>query len=511
MSAFAAFHNSTTPVALSLVAGAKGLLVTHPVTSLVAAIFIGLCLVLRSLTVPPKHIAHLPSVPLWKFIWAQVRRYSYDEQSAFFASDIKDSPMHRLFILGNWIVMVNTPALAQKLLSNHRAVNKIEIARKYPYLASSQLFGKNIASLPTGDEWRAHRHASNPPFKRSFDLTIFGNSALELCRLIERDQAESPQSTQTVIHMNEYLQQLTLDMLGKALFGYDFQALSKPGGEMVTRYNTVMRQLFNPLYFAFPWIEKVFPRNKLRHDASQFIDTMMEVVVKKREEMDELRRQGKFDEAETHMDLIQHLLIASEDKVDANGNVIEKALFDSQSLRSSFFVFTLAGHDTTSNALSSAMFMIAQHQDVQDKLREEVDAVLGTDNPDAIPTHEDLKQMPYLFAVIKETTRMYPPAAQIGNRILTEDMEMTPGLVFPKGTQVGISSRNIHLSKDVWGPDALEYRPERFLGDDGTTSSKLVASSWIPFGGGVRQCLGMGMSLLEQKVVIAMMAGVCWP
>ncbi|KAI8868466.1 cytochrome P450, partial [Ramicandelaber brevisporus] len=365
--------------------------------------------------------------------------------------------------------------------------------------------GKNIVTLATGDEWRAHRHLANPPFKRSFDLTIFGNSALELFKSIERDQAASPDGINTVIPMNEYMQQLTLDMLGKALFGYDFQALTKPGGEMVTRYNSVMRAMFNPLYLIVTWLDRLFPRRKIQRDAEQFLDAMMEVVTKKKTELDELRRQGKFDEAEARMDLIQHLLLGTEDKVDAQGNIIEKAVLTEYDLRCAFFVFLLAGHDTTSNALASALFLLAQDQDVQEKIRAEADAVLGSADLDAIPTHEDLKQMPYLFAAIKEVTRLYPPVNQIGNRIVAEETELVPGLIVPEGTQVGIDVSMLHLSKSVWGSDAAMFRPERFLDADGAATAKLAPSSWIPFSGGVRQCLGMGMSLLEQKVVLAML------
>ncbi|KAI8867153.1 cytochrome P450 [Ramicandelaber brevisporus] len=417
-------------------------------------ILCGFFLWIQYILTPPKHLASIPALPLWKFVWAQVRSYTFDEQL-----------VTRLY--------PPIPQIGNRVLTEDMelSVNKEPLFEKQPHLLFSYLLGKNIVTLPTGDEWRAHRQLANPPFKRSFDLTIFGNSALELFKNIERDQAASPDGTKTAIPMNSYMQQLTLDMLGKALFGYDFQALTKPGGEMVARYNSIVRQLFNPLYFVFPWMEKVFPRRQVQ----------------------------------TRMDLIQHLILGTEDKVDAQGNVVEKAVMDMKTLRASFFVYTLAGHDTTSNALSSALFLIAKNPHVQDKLRAEIEAVLGGTELDTIPTHEDLKQMPYLFAVIKEVTRLYPPIPQIGSRILTEDMEMTPGVVFPKGTNVGINVRLIHKSKHVWGPDALEFKPERFLDDDGTTSSKLVASSWIPFGGGVRQCLGMGMSLLEQKVVLSMM------
>ncbi|KAI8869716.1 cytochrome P450, partial [Ramicandelaber brevisporus] len=107
-------------------------------------------------------------------------------------------------------------------------------------------------------------------------------------------------------------------------------------------------------------------------------------------------------------------------------------------------------------------------------------------------------------AVIKEINRLYPPVNQIFHRILLDDFEIVPGYILPKDTSMGIDVSMIHMSEDVWGPDVEEFRPERFLDEDGTPSTNVVSSSWIPFGGGVRQCLGMGMSLLEQKVVLSM-------
>ncbi|KAI8868265.1 cytochrome P450 [Ramicandelaber brevisporus] len=408
--------------------------------ALVITVLAGITLFLYYATLPPKELAHLPSIPIYKYVWAQLRGYSYTDQDALFAPHIKDSPLYRMFLVGRWNVLVSTPALAQKVLTNYRIVNKNDLFRKYPHMMFSKLVGKNIVTLATGDEWRAHRQLANPPFKRSFDLTIFGNSALELFKIIEHDQATSADGTKTVIHMNEYMQRLTLDMLGKALFGHDFQALAEPGGEMVARYNTVMREMFKMIYFAFPWLEKIFPRRAVLQDAEMFADGMMEVMYKKRAELDELRHQGKFDEADARMDLIQHLLLGTKDRLDEHGNVVEKALLDKQTLKNSFFIYTLAGHDTTSNALSTGLFLISKHQRVQDKLRAEVDAVMGTSDLDMIPTHEDLKQMPYLFAVIKEINRLYPPVNQIFHRILLDDFEIMPGYILPKDTSMGIDA-----------------------------------------------------------------------
>ncbi|KAI9290722.1 cytochrome P450, partial [Neoconidiobolus thromboides FSU 785] len=115
--------------------------------------------------------------------------------------------------------------------------------------------------------------------------------------------------------------------------------------------------------------------------------------------------------------------------------------------------FLLAGHDTTAFALSAALHFLAQHQDVQEKLRKEVMDVMGITNysnqkvEDAqCPTIEQTKQMEYLLAVMKETMRLYPSVPDLPLRTTSKDV-VVDGYTIPANTDVLLSIYTLHHGK----------------------------------------------------------------
>jgi cytochrome P450 len=147
-------------------------------------------------------------------------------------------------------------------------------------------------------------------------------------------------------------------------------------------------------------------------------------------------------------------------------------------LRDQLVTMLLAGHETTASQLAWAFERILRHPDVLRRLLDEIEEG-GSE---------------YLDAVIKETLRSRPVAAHIA-RMLTEEMEIK-GYRLPARTVVAIGIYLIHHSPALY-PDPRAFRPERFLGDGPPDHY-----SWIPFGGGVRRCLGVGLATLEMQVVI---------
>ena len=172
--------------------------------------------------------------------------------------------------------------------------------------------------------------------------------------------------------------------------------------------------------------------------------------------------------------------------------------------------FVLAGHETTSQALSFAMLLLAQAHDTRAALRREVVGVLGGREP----TTEDFKQMPLLDAVLKETMRLFPPAPQVA-RIATEDVNIPRAgradLSIRSGTTVIIAIASVHRDVGIWGPDANEFKPERFMGT-GTAAvndSRRNALAWLPFSAGTRNCVGQNFAILEAKTILAEIVSRC--
>ncbi|NUO47924.1 MAG: cytochrome P450, partial [Polyangiaceae bacterium] len=154
---------------------------------------------------------------------------------------------------------------------------------------------------------------------------------------------------------------------------------------------------------------------------------------------------------------------------------------------------TLAGHETTANALAFTFHILASHPEVVEELRTEVRDVLG----ERAPQLEDLSRMAFTKAVIEESLRLYPPAWMFERIALEEDEVL--GFRIPKGTFIGISPWAMHRKPEYF-PDPEKFNPRRFLEPD-TSRPKLA---YLPFGGGPRTCIGNAFALTEMQILLPM-------
>jgi len=156
-----------------------------------------------------------------------------------------------------------------------------------------------------------------------------------------------------------------------------------------------------------------------------------------------------------------------------------------QELRDELMTLLVAGHETTATTLAWAFDLLLRHPAELERLTAEIEAGQDTD---------------YLDAVIKETLRLRPVVPGV-IRVLTAPTELN-GYELPAGARVAPNIYLTHRRPDVY-PEPERFRPERFL--DGGPDTY----SWIPFGGGIRRCLGASFALYEMKIVIpAILTGV---
>ena len=155
-----------------------------------------------------------------------------------------------------------------------------------------------------------------------------------------------------------------------------------------------------------------------------------------------------------------------------------------------------AGHDTGSVALTWAIFLLGRHQEIQQKVIDEVDSVFGGDI-ERPATTEDLKKLTYLEQVIKESMRMYPPAIMI-TREAVEDCKVQ-GYKIPKGAQCLIFALIIHHNPRVW-PEPEKFDPERFSKENSEGRNPFA---YMPFSAGFRNCIGQRFAYQEQKVILS--------
>jgi cytochrome P450 len=153
----------------------------------------------------------------------------------------------------------------------------------------------------------------------------------------------------------------------------------------------------------------------------------------------------------------------------------------------------IAGHDTSTSLLAWTLHLLGQHPEIAQKAQDEVDVALG----DRAPSNADLSRLPYLGQVIDESLRLYPPI-HLSNRIAAEDIEFN-GYRIPVGSRVMMSIYLTHRDPAHW-PEPERFDPSRF---DRENAGARLPYTYIPFGGGRRNCIGSAFARAEARIVLA--------
>lgn len=158
----------------------------------------------------------------------------------------------------------------------------------------------------------------------------------------------------------------------------------------------------------------------------------------------------------------------------------------------------IAGSDTTSNSSCALLYNVVRTPGVLQKLQAEIDAAAPGD--DAVPAYEEVKHLPYLGHCINETLRYHSPSGiGLPREIPPNSRGITlHGRHFSAGTVLSVPTYTIHHSKEIWGPDADDFRPERW--EDLTPDQK---TAFIPFSHGPRSCVGRNLAEMQMRLIAA--------
>jgi cytochrome P450 len=182
-------------------------------------------------------------------------------------------------------------------------------------------------------------------------------------------------------------------------------------------------------------------------------------------------------------------LIAARDEETGRGMTAEE-------MRNQIITIFLAGHETTSQALTWTWYLLSQHPAAEARLHAELDHVLGG----RTPRHEDLAKLPFTRMVIEESMRLYPPAHALGRTAIHAD-EVRGRRVRP-GTSIIISPWLLHRNPKLWErPERFE--PERFAAEHAAARHRFA---YIPFGAGPRICIGAAFAMAEGMLILAAIA-----
>lgn len=272
------------------------------------------------------------------------------------------------------------------------------------------------------------------------------------------------------LDLHDEMTRLTLGTVCRILFGEDLdrvlpvvQRTFGPLGEAVRR--RAMAGLRPPREWPTP------VNRRLRRARRELHGVCDEIVARRRAS------------GERHEDLLGLLLDARDQ---------DTALTDAE-VRDQVLIFLLAGHETTSTALTYALDLLGRHPDVQRRLREEVVAITG----DGGVTARDASALSYTTMVLKETMRLYPSAPLTGRRAVEDDQ--INGYHIPAGADVVVAPWIVHRHPDFWDQPE-RFDPERFTPEREKARHRYA---WFPFGGGPRACIGQHFSMLESLIALA--------
>ncbi|GIL92956.1 hypothetical protein Vretimale_13020 [Volvox reticuliferus] len=404
-------------------------------------------------------------------------------------------PLYKLFLVYGKIfrlsfgpksfVIISDPAYAKQILMTN--------ADKYSKGLLSEIldFVMGTGLIPAdGEIWRARRRAVVPALHRKYVASMvhmFGDCTLHGTSTLDRVVASGES-----IDMENYFSRLALDIIGKAVFNYDFDSLTHDDPVIQAVY-TVLREAEHrstaPLaYWNIPGVSMVVPRQRRCQEALRIVNTTLDGLIDKCKKLVEEEDMEFGEEFLSDRDpSILHFLVASGDEIS------------SKQLRDDLMTLLIAGHETTAAVLTWTLYSLASHPEVTEAIRREVDEVLG----DRTPTVEDFKSLRFTTRVINEAMRLYPQPPVLIRRALQDDK--FDQYVVPAGSDLFISVWNLHRSPSLWD-EPERFNPERFGPLDGPIPNEITENfGYLPFGGGRRKCIGDQFALFEALVALAML------
>ena len=286
-----------------------------------------------------------------------------------------------------------------------------------------------------------------------------------------------------------------LDIIGVAGMGQDFDAIDNPDTELNATYRKVFQpsrqqQIMGFLGLVLPqWFLRSLPlaHNQNIVEASQTIKKVCRQLIRQKQE--------KLDQKEKRVD------------VDILSVALESGGFTEEELVNQMMTFLAAGHETTATSITWAIYLLSKHPEVQMRLRNEIRASLPSVSDDtASITSDQLAALTYLSAVCNETLRLYAPVP--GTIRVAAHPTTILGHYVPAGTVILLSAWAVNTSRALWGPDAAEFKPERWLGP-GRANTGGAASNYafLTFLHGPRSCIGQSFAKAEFACLLAAIVG----
>ena len=366
--------------------------------------------------------------------------------------------------------IINEPgAVRHVLLDNAANYRKSEISRRLlePGLGRGLLTSE-------GEIWRHHRRIMAPAFD---PRSIVGYAPImtEVTQGLLAEWDALPDLSE--VDVAAAMMHATLHIISRAMFSSDSDGIVDVVEKGVGQYQTTVRP--NPLDLLHipEWLTRLLSPRRTAGIFDEFdksVDRLLTV-------------RGREPDAEPK-DLLARLLAARDSETGGG--------MTAQEVRDQVVTIFMAGHETTSQALSWTWYLLSQHPAAEGKLYDELAAVLAG----RTPCYEDLDDLRYTRMVIEESMRLYPPAHTLAREPIVADEVL--GHRIPAGAAVLIVPWLLHRKPSLWeNPDRFE--PERFAPERASARPRFA---YIPFGAGPRICIGAAFAMAEAMLILATIA-----
>ncbi|XP_035683437.1 cytochrome P450 4F4-like [Branchiostoma floridae] len=405
-----------------------------------------------------------------------------DKYLSMIRDTVEKNPRSHVLWMPGFFPMINLthPVPVKQLLKAQTKKSEIDYEPIKPWLGNGLVMSE-------GAIWKVHRRLLTPAFH--FDIlkqyvSVYNTAAGEM---IEKLSEYGGKEESFEVFQQASL--TTMEVILQCAFsggGMTEQTKNEYLGAVQKIGDLVTEAYFNTVYTMFPSIYRMSPGGREFLRLCDFVHDVAYSIIKKRRE--ELERDPEILAEKKRLDFIDILLTARDE--DGRG-------LTDQEIREQVDTFLFAGHDTTSSTLCWTLYSLAQHPQHQEKVQQEVEELLSGRDDDTIKW-EDLNKLTYLTMCVKESLRLHGTVPLI-SRTTTEDT-VIDGIPIPKDTYVGINIYALNHNPDVWGPDHMEFDPNRFQPD---RIKEMDSHAFMPFSAGPRNCIGQAFALNEEKVLLA--------
>lgn len=436
-----------------------------------------------------RHLDKLPgplSVPFlgcaWNFKW---------EHSAFYKQILEKAELYRDHgLLRIWVahmpyVIIFQADHVEKLLSSSKLITK---SGDYNYLLP--WLGTGLLTS-TGRKWHDRRKLLTPTFHFRI-LQDFVEVFNEQAEIITEKLKKSVDTGKTVDIFRE-MGLCALDIICESAMGKNVNAQYHENSDYVRAVSDTCKIVHRRQKFPFLWPDTIFDAlsyGKIFRKSVKILHDFTLNVIKE-------RRKDLIDRFGSNLKDLDY------EQISSNGKK-RLAFLDlllctdglqEEDIREEVDTFMFEGHDTTAAAMTWVCYLLSKHPEVQKKVHEELDTILGEGSRSI--TQDDIREMKYLECVIKESLRLMPSVPLFG-RTLTEDCQFGKYTV-PKGTTALVVVSILHTNKSQF-KDPLKFDPDRFKSEN---ISSRHPYAYIPFSAGPRNCIGQRFAMMEEKVVLS--------